>query len=119
MPNYNITVERRKNDGTLSYSGASKLSTTCWWDPIKKIPAGTYAGCSATMMATKKNSEGKPREAIYIANVPGYKGIFIHMGVGASWSDGCIVIAESEIKRIYADVQPKDGANVTVAVTDA
>ena len=66
----------------------------------------------------KKNSAGNPREAIYLPSVPGYSGIFIHMGSSSAWSDGCIVIAESEIKRIYNDVTPKDGHNVTVEVVD-
>jgi hypothetical protein len=84
MLDYRITVERGQSQGTLKYSGTFQLSTTCWWDLVRKIPAGTYAGCSATTMATKKNSAGQPREAIYLAGVPGYRGIFIHMGTGAA-----------------------------------
>lgn len=118
MPTYSITVERGKTSGTLTYTGSITISTTCWWDLVKKIPARTYSGCSATTMATKKNSEGKPREAVYLPDVPGYKGIFIHMGTSSAWSDGCIVIAESEIKKLYADIKPKNGTNVTVVVKD-
>jgi hypothetical protein len=40
------------------------------------------------------------------------------MGTNAEWSDGCIVIVESEIKKIYNDILPKDGKNITVNVTD-
>lgn len=118
MADYNITVERGKTEGTLKYSGTFELSTKCWWDLVKKIPANSYSGCSATTMAKKKNSAGEPREAIYLANVPGYKGIFVHMGTSSAWSDGCIVIAEAQIKKIYNDVMPKDGRNVTVLIKD-
>lgn len=109
---YEIRVVRGKTDGQLNYTGGISLSTKCWWDPVKKIPANTYTGCSATTMATKKF------QAIFLPNVPGYTGIFIHKGSSAAWSDGCIVIAESEIKKIYNDVMPKDGRNVTVIVED-
>ena len=118
MATYTIKVKRGKANGTLTYNGSISLSTACWWDLKKKIPAGTYDRCSATTMSTKKNSAGEPREAIYISDTPGYSGIFIHMGTSASWSDGCIVIKESEIKKIYNDVVPKNGQNVSVEVTD-
>jgi hypothetical protein len=113
---YKIEVERSQNEGRLHYTGTINVSTTCWWDPQRKIPAGTYANCSATYMATKQNSAGGPREAIYIPSIPGFSGIFIHMGNNASWSDGCIVIREPEMLRIFADINPKDGRNVTVTV---
>lgn len=116
---YQITVKRAKSSGTLTFSGAGKtISTSCYWDPLKKIPAGTYSGCSATTMANKKNSAGKPREAVFIANVPGFSGIFIHMGKPpyTSWSDGCIVIEESKIIDIYNAISPKDGRNVKVVI---
>jgi hypothetical protein len=118
MPSYKVTVTRGKSSSTLTYAGSISVTTTCWWDPDKKIPKGTYSGCSATTMATKMNSEGKPREAIFIPNVLGFKGIFIHKGTSAAWSDGCVVIAEPEIKRIYNDIDPKDGKNVTVTIID-
>jgi hypothetical protein len=118
MAAYSINVRRGKKNGTLTYSGGAIVSTTCWWDPVKKIPAGTYTGCSATTMAKKKNSSGQPREAIFLPNVPGFKGIFIHMGTGPGWSDGCVVIVETEILRIYNDILPKNGKNVTVIISD-
>lgn len=117
MP-YTINVTRGTNNGTLTYTnGGVSVSTTCWWDPNQKIPANTYNGCSATTMSTKLNSQGSPREAIYIANVTGYSGIFIHMGTGPAWSDGCIVIDENDLLVIYNDIEPKNGNNVTVHVT--
>jgi len=119
MSDYKITVERGKSEGTLTYKGSIDLSTKCWWDLVKKIPSGTYPGCSATTMNKKKNSAGNPREAIYIPDVLGFSGIFIHMGKSSNWSDGCILISESEIKKIYDDIKPKDGRNVTVEVTNA
>lgn len=117
--NYKIEIKRGEKQGKLTYKGQkASVYTTCWWDLKKKIPAATYSDCSATTMATKKNSRGQPREAIYIPNVPGFKGIFIHMGTSSAWSDGCIVINESELLKIYNDVAPKNGANVTVVVKD-
>jgi hypothetical protein len=69
-------------------------------------------------MDSKLNSAKKPREAVFIPNVAGFKGIFIHMGTGPNWSDGCVVIKEPEIKKIYNDIAPKNGKNVTVVISD-
>ncbi len=117
---YKITVKRGKKEGVLTFKSADKTITTpCYWNASKKIPARTYTECSATTMARKKNSKGKPREAVFIPNVPGFSRIFIHLGKVPyeKWSDGCIVIPESKIIEIYKAIDPKDGKNVTVAVT--
>jgi len=106
--------------GTLTFTGKGKtITTSCYWDQQKKIPAGTYTGCSATTMARKKNSKGQPREAVFIPSVPGFSGIFIHMGKPPyeNWSDGCVVIEEGKIIEIYNAISPKDGKNVTVQIT--
>ena len=109
---YTIQVKRGKADGTLTYTGSISLSTKCWWDLVKKIPKGEYPGCSKTMMHKKK------RKAIFIPDVPGFSGIFIHKGNSANWSDGCIVIVESEMLKIWNDIMPENGQNVTVEVSD-
>ncbi len=117
---YNIEVKRGKTDGDLTFtSGKTTISTKCYWDPLKKIPAGTYKNCSATTMARKKNSKGQPREAVFIPGVTGFSGIFIHMGKKpfADWSDGCVVIEESKMLEIYKAIKPKDGRNVTVKIS--
>jgi hypothetical protein len=118
--NYSIKATRSVKDGVLTFTGDGKIITTkCYWDTAKKIPAGTYTGCSATTMARKRNSKGTPREAIFIPNVKGYSEIFIHMGKFPyeRWSDGCIVIDESKIIEIYGSITPKNGHNVTVMTT--
>ena len=117
---YKIEVKRLVKDGTLTYtSGTKTITAKCYWDLAKKIPAGTYKHCSATTMAKKKNSRGMPREAVYIPNVAGFIGIFIHMGKPPyeNWSDGCVVIDEDKIIEIYNDIKPKDGKNVTVVIS--
>lgn len=116
---YTIKVLRGKTKGTLTYeSGTTKVETTCWWQLDNAIPAKTYHGCSATKMANKKNSKGEKREGIYIPDTPGHSGIFIHMGTSPSWSDGCIVIVEAELLKIWNSISPKDAANVIVVVDD-
>lgn len=115
---YTVQVKRGKTEGTLSYEGSISVTTTCWWDLVKKIPAGEYTLCSKTRMTTKKNSKKQPREAIFLPAVPGFKGIFIHMGKNSAWSDGCIVITEPQMLKIWNDIKPEDGRNVTVEVTD-
>ncbi|WNO09170.1 L,D-transpeptidase family protein [Teredinibacter sp. KSP-S5-2] len=118
---YEITVERGISQGTLTFTGPNKsVQTKCYWNLSKKIPAGVYTGCSATTMARKKNSAGKPREAVFIPNVVGFSGIFIHMGKPPyeKWSDGCVVIEETKIIEIYNAITPKDGRNVKVTITD-
>lgn len=118
MSNYTVTVMRGPLDGVLQYNGKLTVSSTCWWDLNAEIPIGTYRRCSATTMSTKTNSKGQPREAIFIPNVSGFSGIFIHMGYSSSWSDGCIVIPEDKMIQIYNDIEPKNAHNVTVVVRD-
>ena len=89
------------------------VEATCWWDLLKVIPAGTYTGCSATIMHKKR------LRGIFIPNVPGYIGIFIHVGGGPDASDGCIVCHKAYIDKIWNDIHPKDGRNVTVTVIDS
>lgn len=116
---YTIDVARGKTEGTLTYQGSISVTTTCWWDLQRRIPAGEYPFCSKTRMATKKNSVGGKREAIFIPDVKGYRGIFIHKGNNAKWSDGCVVIVEDEMLKIWRDITPADGRNVTVTIRDA
>ena len=114
MASYVIDVTRDESDGTLKCS-AAKVNSKCWWD-LKNakgvIPAGTYPGCSATVMATKGHN------AIFLPNVKGWKGIFIHVGSGPNASSGCIVIKKAEMEKLHAAIEPKDGKNVTVKITD-
>ncbi len=72
----------------------------------------------ADTLTYKKNSKGSAREAIYIPHVVGFDGIFIHMGTGPIWSNGCIVIEEENLLTIYNDIKPQDGENVTVYIRD-
>ena len=65
------------------------------------------------------------RHAIFLPNVSGYSGIFIHHGKNltnptslAEWSQGCIVLDEPDVLRMWGDIAPKDGQNVTVTVLD-
>jgi len=122
MSTYTVEVRRTgKSNGTLIYRGKRIVRATCWWNPNKRIPANAtgYRRCYATRMATRRNSKGQKREAIHIPNVPGFHGVFIHMGNSPSWSDGCIVIREESMLEIWNDIEPKDGFNVTVKVTDS
>jgi hypothetical protein len=114
---YNIEITRESLSGTLRLSN-TPIICRCWWDVQKKIPAGTYRHCSATTMTNKRNSRGAPRESIFIPGVIGYSGVFIHMGTGPSWSDGCIVIEEKEMLKIFNKINPKNGHNVSVSIKD-
>lgn len=119
MSSFLVQIQRGKAEGVLQFQhNTLVVNTTCWWDLNNKIPAGTYRGCSATTMASKKNTAGGAREAIFIPGVPGHSQIFIHMGSNAAWSDGCVVIEEPEMLKIYNAITPKNGHNVTVEITD-
>lgn len=91
-----------------------------------KVDAGTYTGY-ATRMANKDDGwDGGKRQAIWLGpNVPvngtGRRsdGIFIHKGNSAAWSDGCIVIAEQELRRIWNAIQPKEQPNVEIRISDS
>ena len=117
---YLIEVERdtATGSGSLSYHhGDVTIDTPCWYQLKNPIPEKRYTGCSATHMCTKKNSKGERREGIFIPDEQtGRQGIFIHMGTDCSWSEGCIVIEESKMLRIWSSIEPKDESNVTVVV---
>ncbi|MGH0037420.1 MAG: hypothetical protein ACQGVK_20525 [Myxococcota bacterium] len=110
---YEIIVERTGRDtGKLWMIDEERYETVCWWDPDHVIPAEKYHDCSATMMHTKQ------REGIFIPDVKGYSGIFLHKGTGPSWSDGCIVAPEEVFMKIWNTIEPKNGHNVIVDVRD-
>ncbi len=122
---YTVTVTRTGDTGKLEFSsGSVSLNETCYWDPNVKIAAGTYVNCSKTRMTSKKDSvTGELRPGIYLpdAVVPGTDNhsIFIHEGKDASWSDGCIVLDRTKMMKMWNELQPNDGRNVTVKVIDA
>ena len=126
MANYRIQIHRTKtSEGRLNYHGSFSATFPCWWDPEDQIPSGVYAGCSKTYLNSKENSKGGKREGIYLANVPGRKGIFIHYWPGPGpgndlsvWSDGCTVVTEPDMLRMWNDITPSDAGNVTIEVRD-
>ncbi len=115
-----IEVDRNVTNGTgaLKYSsGNVSVDTPCWFEIQNSITAKSYIQCSATHMDKKKNSIGNPREGIYLPNDQTNRtGIFIHMGTSAAWSEGCIVIEEQELLKIWNSISPKDAKNVTVKI---
>ena len=119
---YTIKVKRnlKKGIGTLTYkSGGVSVNTKCWFMIKNPIPAKTYTRCSATYMRKKKNSKGGKREGIFLPNnQTKRRGIFIHMGTSHKWSDGCIVIKESLLLKIWNSL-PLNKAKVTVIVSDS
>lgn len=123
---FHITVTRlRRDEGRLDFSGGGiEVSTTCWWNPDRRIAARTYLECSKTRMATRTDSvTGERRPGIFlptaVAPDTGQSTIFIHEGKNASWSDGCIVINRDEMMRLWNAISPEDARNVTIEVRDA
>jgi len=114
----NVTRDIATGSGTLHYRhGDIAVDTRCWFQLQNPIPEKSYTGCSATHMQTKKNSKGEKREGVYIPDEQtGRHGIFIHMGTDCSWSEGCIVLEEREMLKIWHSIAPKDAANITVVV---
>lgn len=117
---YVIEVGRNitSGTGTLKYSsGSVSVDTSCWFEIQNTITAKTYINCSATRMDKKKNSTGTPREGIFLPNDQTNRtGIFIHMGTSAAWSEGCIVVDEQELLKIWNSISPKNAKNVTVKI---
>lgn len=111
---YEIVAQREKNKsgGMLSFKVDGKESFSVRFYERKPIPAGTYSGCSTTIMATKK------AKSVFIPGVKGRKGIFVHPGTKPEHSDGCLVIPSKKMDLIYKTV-PRDKKNVTVVVKDA
>ena len=52
------------------------------------------------------------------AELFGKIGIFIHPGSAPAHSDGCIVCAGDKVELMYNTINPKDGRNVEVRVTN-
>ena len=117
---YVIEVGRNitSGTGTLKYSsGSVSVDTSCWFEIQNTITAKTYINCSATRMDKKKNSTGTPREGIFLPNDQTNRtGIFIHKGTSAAWSEGCIVVDEQELLKIWNSISPKNAKNVTVKI---
>lgn len=125
MSYYTINVVRDSDSGILTFRhGGVSVDTKCWWDKDVKIDAGSYTGY-ATRMANKYNADGTKRQAIWLGtgvpvnnNARKSNGIFIHKGTSAAWSDGCIVIEEKEVLKIWNAIDPKETPNITVVVSD-
>lgn len=113
MSSYSIKVQRSgASNGTLTFSVDNRVvfTTPCWEDADKRIPAKTYTGCSATLMASKGY------QAVYLPDdQTGRRGIFVHQGTSPNWSEGCIVCAPDKMRKIYETV-PHNCHNVTVTV---
>lgn len=126
MAKYQVTIKRRGSLGTLVFQGyGTSVNTTCWWDPKHVILAGDYPSWR-TRMATKTDSVTKEkRPGIWLGKGVPYgdgtktsDGIFIHEGVGPSWSDGCIVCKRTEMMKMWDAITPEKFANVQVTVID-
>jgi len=109
-----VTVTRGEGtQGTVTYTEDEEevFSTQCWWAEDKRIPAGEYGGCSFTRGASDK------WDGVFMPNVPGFDGIFLHQGGSPNDSDGCIVFPDEFIQQI-GERTGRDGQNITVIVTD-
>ncbi|MBT0957283.1 hypothetical protein IV417_07795 [Alphaproteobacteria bacterium KMM 3653] len=123
---YLIDVLRKENDGILTFTGGGvNVSTTCWWDPNMVINAGKYAAYATRMSNKDDGVNGAKREGIWLGRGVKYNkgansgnGAFIHKGTGPSWSDGCIIVVESELLAIWNAIQPKETANIEVTIRD-
>jgi len=125
MP-YTINVVRGPDSGILTFQhGNVSVDTKCWWDKDVKVDAGSYTAY-ATRMANKYDGyDGGKREGIWLGtgvpvndNARKSNGIFIHKGTSAAWSDGCIVIEEAEVIKIWKAISPKEQPNVTVIISE-
>jgi hypothetical protein len=123
---YEVVVRRGEREGKLTFSfGSVEVNTTCWWDADLKVDAGVYWGY-ATRMANKNDGVGGgKRQAVWLGkdvpssnNTKRHHGIFIHKGTSAAWSDGCIVIPEAEVMKIWNAVHPKEYPVIKVRIED-
>ena len=115
MTQYTIDIELGRTDGTLAFEhGNINVSTRCWWNLSKpKLKEGSYGGI-------KTNMASSGYRAIWLPDAVGSKGkhdIFIHSGSGPSDSQGCIVIRQPELARIWLTIQPPNIKNISVRVT--
>ena len=123
---YIINILRGPTEGILRFRvpGVS-VQTPCWWDPEVVVDPGVYLNCAATHMTNKKDTvTGQPRPGIWLGmQVPvnegqrQARGIFIHEGKNAGWSDGCIIIRREEVLKIF-NALPFDERVATVRVSN-
>lgn len=105
------------DEGKLEFTdGGFAIKARCWWDTNNRIDAGTYARCSKTHMATSG------LEAIYlpdaVSKVTGAKEIFLHSGSSANNSLGCIAVESALFAKLWQHIEPTNGFNITVIVSD-
>ncbi len=106
MAKFTITVHRTGTQtGRLQYNGTTAFNCKCWWNPDARIPTSPHDGYEAlvTRMAESR------RKAVWLRDVPGYQGIFIHHWPGESasltlWSQGCILVLQNYTERIYNEI---------------
>jgi hypothetical protein len=124
---FKIDVVRGSGEkGNLTFqNGDVSVDTTCWWSKDHRIDTGTYTGAATRMASKDDGSDGGKRQAIYLGKgvkcnygTESHDGIFIHKGTGPSWSEGCIVIVEHELLKIWNAISPKEQYNVTIDVSD-
>ena len=52
MAQYQVTIRRRGNQGTLAFqSYGTAVNTQCWWSPAHVIVAGTYPSWRTRMFS--------------------------------------------------------------------
>ena len=69
-------------------------------------------------MIRKKNANGQPREAVYMTDVSGCSGIFIHLGKppDQNGSDGCVILHENKIIDVYVKIKASQSAIIGCAL---
>jgi hypothetical protein len=121
---YAQTITITLSDATSGkvVSGEAGVNTPAWFQPTTPerpwLEAGNYTG-QVSRLATKGHDGiiifGGPN------NISSERGIFIHVGNSPSDSGGCVVIAGSQIRKLYSELSKiygHNGRRFTIRVID-
>lgn len=91
----------RADNGTAQFTyknGTTTFSASGYWDDATPWASGSYA----LDFAVKSNTGNS---SFMLENVEGNSrtGIMIHAGSSQMWSQGCLIVSQSFIDKIYAD----------------
>jgi Ca2+-binding RTX toxin-like protein len=104
MANPVFTVTRNDN-GTASYSydgdttdNVAAITASGYWDDATPWASGSY-----NLLFHVKTNTGK--DSFRLDPVDGRTGILIHTGDATNDSEGCLIVAQSFIDSVYADLE--------------
>ena len=98
-------------------SGGIYVNCSCWYKETTPIEKGRSYEAAATRMETKKDTVTKEKRPGIFLKEFGARGIFLHEGKDATWSDNCVVLPRDQMLTIWEHIEAQgDLGKYVVAV---